>query len=46
MEVMDFDTPAEFNANQRRQTRDALLSDSDWTQMPDSPLTQEQKQKH
>jgi len=40
---MDFDTPAEFNANERRQTRDVLLSESDWTQMLDSPLTDAQK---
>jgi len=26
-----------------RQTRNQLLSDSDWTQMPDSPLTDEAK---
>lgn len=27
-----------------REERDALISGSDWTQMPDSPLTEEKKQ--
>lgn len=27
-----------------RSERDSLLKESDWTQMPDSPLTEEQKQ--
>jgi hypothetical protein len=30
--------------NELRENRDKLLSDSDWTQMPDSPLTDAQKQ--
>lgn len=30
-------------ADQNRATRNQLLVDSDWTQMPDSPLTDEMK---
>ncbi len=30
-------------ATEHRETRDRLLADSDWTQMPDSPLTDSQK---
>jgi|11_taG_2_1085331.scaffolds.fasta_scaffold00265_14 hypothetical protein len=35
---------APFAAIQFRQERDALLVSSDWTQMPDSPLTDAKKQ--
>tara|TARA_R110002012_G_C11443487_1_gene590895 strand:+ start:573 stop:791 length:219 start_codon:yes stop_codon:yes gene_type:complete len=34
---------ADFNAEERRETRNSLLAESDWTQMPDSPLTDAQK---
>jgi hypothetical protein len=34
---------ADLTAASNRETRNQLLSDSDWTQMPDSPLTDEAK---
>lgn len=34
---------ADFNAEERRETRNSLLAESDWTQMPDSPLNDTQK---
>ncbi len=38
------DTSAiDFNAEERRETRNSLLAESDWTQMPDSPLNDTQK---
>ena len=33
----------EYNAEERRLDRNNLLAESDWTQMPDSPLTDAQK---
>jgi len=33
----------DFNAEERREARNKLLAESDWTQMPDSPLTDAQK---
>lgn len=36
-------SPVNMNAEHRRETRDSLLAESDWTQMPDSPLTDAQK---
>lgn len=35
--------PSETLAEEVRSRRDGLLRDCDWTQMPDSPLTQEEK---
>lgn len=35
--------PAEALAAEVRSTRDSLLRDCDWTQMPDSPLSEEEK---
>lgn len=35
--------PAEALAVEVREQRDRLLKDSDWTQMPDSPLAEEKK---
>ena len=37
--------PIEISAIEIRSKRDQLLTASDWTQMPDSPLSQEQKTK-
>ena len=43
------ENPVEHNANSvssevlNRQERDALLSDSDWTQLPDSPFSDSKK---
>ena len=34
---------AEHNLNALRQLRQRYLQDSDWTQMPDSPLSAEKK---
>ena len=34
---------AEHNLNALRQLRQRYLQDSDWTQMPDSPLSEEKK---
>lgn len=34
---------ADLTAASKRDTRNQLLTDSDWTQMPDSPLTDEAK---
>ena len=33
-----------YLTDRMRQERDALLTQSDWTQMPDSPLTDSKKQ--
>lgn len=35
--------PSETLAAEVRSTRDSLLRDCDWTQMPDSPLSEEKK---
>lgn len=35
--------PSETLAAEVRSTRDSLLRDCDWTQMPDSPLSEEEK---
>ena len=40
--ITSFPSP-DAEANMRAQ-RDRFLADSDWTQMPDSPLTAEQRQ--
>ena len=40
----DFDASAELLA-EVRSLRNRLLAESDWSQMPDSPLSPEQKQK-
>jgi|DEB0MinimDraft_6_1074348.scaffolds.fasta_scaffold33437_3 hypothetical protein len=40
--ITSFPSP-DAEANMRAQ-RDRFLADSDWTQMPDSPLTVEQRQ--
>ena len=37
-------TQEQFESNIRK-NRDACLANSDWSQMPDSPLSPEQKQK-
>ena len=36
--------PAEALAAEVREQRDQLLKDSDWTQMPDSPLSESEKE--
>ena len=43
-EIADLNSGATENLTRsNRNTRDTLLDESDWTQMPDSPLTDEAK---